>query len=68
MVKQPGKKHQSYQQAFIEAMIEWVAVESISFPSVNHPLLREMIQRDNPDFYVPVHNALRPHIKRLADG
>jgi hypothetical protein len=42
-VKQPSKKHASDQQALIEALIEWVAVKSISFPSVNHPLFREMI-------------------------
>jgi hypothetical protein len=67
-VKQPSKKHLSDQQAFIEALIEWVAVESISFPSVNHPLLREMVRCANPDFSVPVYNTLRPHIKRLADA
>jgi hypothetical protein len=36
-VKQPSKKDSSDQRAFIEALIEWVAVESICFCSVNHP-------------------------------
>jgi hypothetical protein len=67
-VKQPSKKHLSGQQPFIEALIEWVAVKSISFRSVNHPLFREMVRRANPDFSVPVHNTLKPHIKRLADA
>jgi hypothetical protein len=67
-VKQPSKKHPSDQRAFIEALIEWVAVKSISFCSVNHPLFREMVRRANPDFSVPVYNTLRPHIKGLADA
>jgi hypothetical protein len=67
-VKRPSKKHQSDQQAFIEALIEWVAVKSISFPSVNHPLFREMVRCPNPNFSVPVYNALKTHIKRLADA
>jgi hypothetical protein len=36
-VNRPSKKHQSDQRAFIEKSIEWVAVKSISFPSINHP-------------------------------
>jgi hypothetical protein len=67
-VKQPSKKHPSDQRAFIKALIEWVAVKSISFPSVNHPLFREMVRCASPDFSVPVHNTLKPHIKRLADA
>jgi hypothetical protein len=67
-VKQPSKKHQSDQRAFIEALIEWVAVKSISFPSVNHSLFREMVRCANPDFSVPVYNTLKPHFKRLADA
>jgi hypothetical protein len=67
-VKQPSKKHLSGQRAFIEALIEWVAVKSISFCSVNYPLSREMVRRANPDFSVPLYNTLRPHIKRLADA
>jgi hypothetical protein len=67
-VKQPGKKHPSDQRVFIEALIEWVAVKSISFRSVNHPVFREMVRCANPDFSVPVYNTLRPHIKRLADA
>jgi hypothetical protein len=67
-VKQSSKKHLSDQRAFIEALFEWVAVKSISFPSVNHPLFREMVRRANPDFSVPVYNTLRPHIKRLTDA
>jgi hypothetical protein len=65
-VKQPSKKHPSDQRAFLEALIKWVAVKSISFPSVNHPLFREMVRCANPDFSVPVYNTLKPHIKRLA--
>jgi hypothetical protein len=67
-VKQPSKKHPSDQQALIEALIEWVAVKAISFPSVNYPLFREMVRCANSDFCVPVYNTLRPHIKRLADA
>jgi hypothetical protein len=67
-VKQPSKKHPSDQRAFIEALIEWVAVRSISFPSVNHPLFREMVRCANPDFSVPVYNILKPHVKRLSNS
>jgi hypothetical protein len=35
-VKQPANKHSSDQRAFIEALIEWVAVNSISFCSIDH--------------------------------
>jgi hypothetical protein len=66
--KQPSKKHPSDQRAFIEALIEWVAVKSISFCWVNHPLFREMVRRANPDFSVPMYNTLKPHIERLADA
>jgi hypothetical protein len=65
-VKQPSKKRPSGQRAFIEALIEWVAVMSVSFRSVNHPLFREMVRCANPDFSVPLYNTLKPHIKRLA--
>jgi hypothetical protein len=67
-VKHLSKKHPSGQRAFIEALIEWVAVKSISFRSVNHPLFREMVRRANPDFSVPLYNTLTPHIERLADA
>jgi hypothetical protein len=67
-VKQPSKKHPPDQRAFIEALIEWVAVESISFPSVNHQLFREMVRCAKADFSVPVYNTLKPYIKRLADA
>jgi hypothetical protein len=67
-VKHPSKKHPSDQPAFIEALIEWVAVKSISFRSVNHPLFREIVRCVNPDFSVPVYDTLKPHIKRLADA
>jgi hypothetical protein len=67
-VKQPSKKHPSDQRASIEALIEWVPVKSISFPSVNHPLFREMVRCANLDFSVPVYNRLRLHIERLADA
>jgi hypothetical protein len=42
-VKQPSKKDLSDQRAFIEVLIEWVAVKSISFCSVNHSLFREIV-------------------------
>jgi hypothetical protein len=67
-VKQPSKKRPSDQRAFIEALIEWVAVKSISFPSVNHSLFREIVRCANLDFSVPVYKTLRPHIKCLADA
>jgi hypothetical protein len=67
-VKRPSKKYPSGQRAFIEALIEWIAVKSISFPSVNHPLFREIVRRANPDFSVPLYYTLKPHIKRLADA
>jgi hypothetical protein len=35
-VKHRSKKHPSGQRAFIEALVEWVAVKSISFCSVTH--------------------------------
>jgi hypothetical protein len=68
MVKRPSKKHRSDQRAFIEALIELVAVKSISFRWVNHPLFREMVRCANPDFSVSVYNTLKSHIKRLADA
>jgi hypothetical protein len=67
-VKQPSKKYPSDQQAYIEALIEWVAVKLISFRSVNHPLFRGMVRCANPDFSVPLYNALRPQMKCLADA
>jgi hypothetical protein len=63
----PSKKRESAQRAFVERLSEWVAVKSISFRSISHPLLRDMVQLVNPNFSVPVHNTLRPHIKSLAD-
>jgi hypothetical protein len=68
LAKQPSKKHPSGQRAFIEALIGWVAVKSISFRSANRPWFREMIRRANPGCSVPVYDTLRPHIKRLADA
>jgi hypothetical protein len=67
LVKQPSKKHLSDQLAFIEALIEWAAVKSISLHSINHPLLREMIHCANSGSSVPLYKTARPHIKRLAD-
>jgi hypothetical protein len=67
-VKQPSKKQPSDQRAFIEVLIEWAAVKSISFCSINHPLFKEMVRCANPDFSVPSYDTLRPHIKRLADA
>jgi hypothetical protein len=66
-LKHPIKKHPSDQETFIEAPIEWVIVKLIYFRSVNHPLFREILHRADPDFFVLMHNALGPHIKRLAD-
>jgi hypothetical protein len=63
-VSRPIKKRQSDQRAFIEMLIEWVAVKSISFRSISHPLFRDMIQVINPDSSVPVYDTPRPHIKR----
>jgi hypothetical protein len=66
-VNRLNKKRQSDQRAFIEKLIEWIAVKSISFGSISHPLFRDMIQLVNPDFSVPLYNTLRRHVKRLAD-
>jgi hypothetical protein len=67
-IEQPSRKHPSRQRAFVEALTEWVAVKSISFRSVNHPLFREMVRSANPDFSVPVYNSLKPHIKHSVDA
>jgi hypothetical protein len=37
LVKQPSQKRPLNQRAFIEALIEWIAVNPISFCSVTHP-------------------------------
>jgi hypothetical protein len=66
-VNRPSKECQSDQRAFVEKLIEWVAVKSISFRSISHPLFRDMIQLVNPDFSVPVYSTLSPHIKCLMD-
>jgi hypothetical protein len=66
LMKQPSQKRPSNQRAFIEALIEWVAVKSISLRSVPDPLFQEMVQLANPDFSVPVYNTLKHHIKHLA--
>jgi FKBP-type peptidyl-prolyl cis-trans isomerase (trigger factor) len=68
LVKELSQKRPSNQRAFIESLIEWSAVKSISFRSVNHQLFQEMVQRTNPDFSVPVDNTLKRHIKRLAEA
>jgi hypothetical protein len=52
-VKHSSKKHSSDQRAFIEALIEWVAVKSIPFRSIHNPLFREMTPRAKHDFFVP---------------
>jgi hypothetical protein len=67
LVKQPSQKCPSNQRALIEALIEWIAVKSISFRSVNHPLSQEIIQHANPDIPAPVYNTLKYHITRLAE-
>jgi hypothetical protein len=54
-------------QVFIEPLTEWVAMKFISFCLINHQLFREMIQRAHPDFFVPLYNTLRLHIKGLVD-
>jgi hypothetical protein len=38
LVKQSNQKCPSNKQAFIEALIEWITVKSISFRLVNHPI------------------------------
>jgi hypothetical protein len=67
LVKQPRQQRPSNQQGFIEALIEWIAMKSISFRSVAHALFQEMVQHPNPDFSVPVYNTLKHHIKRLVE-
>jgi hypothetical protein len=67
LMKPPSTKYSSDQRAFIEALVEWFAVKSMSFRSVNHPLFRETIQHANSDFFVIVDNKLRLHAKPLAD-
>jgi hypothetical protein len=67
LVEQPSKKRPSNQQEFIELLIEWIAVKSISFRLVNHQLFKEMVQQANHHFSVPVCNPLNLHVKRLAD-
>jgi hypothetical protein len=67
LAKQPSQKRPSNQRAFIEGPVEWIAVKSISFRSVTHPLFQEIVQRANLDFSVPVDNTLKLHIKRLAE-
>jgi hypothetical protein len=68
LVKQPSQKHPSNQLAFIEALIKWIAVKSISFRSVNHVSFKEMVQGAHPDFSVPVSDTLKHHFKHLAEG
>jgi hypothetical protein len=67
LVKQPSQRRPSNRRAFIETLIQCIAVKLISFRSVNHPLFQQMVQRANSDFSVPVHKTLKYHIKRLAE-
>jgi hypothetical protein len=67
LVKQPSQKRPSNQRAFIEALIERVAMKLISFRLVNHTLFQQMVQRANPDLSVPVYNILKYHIKCLVE-
>jgi hypothetical protein len=67
LVKQSGQERPSNQRAFIESLIEWIAVKSVSFRSVNHPLFQEMVQDTDSDFSVPVCDTLKLHIKHLAE-
>jgi hypothetical protein len=39
LVKQPSQKRPSSQRAFIETLIEWIAVKSLFCRSITHPLL-----------------------------
>jgi hypothetical protein len=55
------------QRAFIERLIEWIAVKLISFPSVTHPLFQEIAQRADPDYSEPVSNTLKHYITCLAE-
>jgi hypothetical protein len=67
LMKRPSQKRLPNHQAFIEALIHWVAVKSISFPLVNHLLLQDMVQRAHSEFSVPVDDTLKHDIKRLAE-
>jgi hypothetical protein len=67
LVEQPSQKLPSNQRAFVESLIEWIAVKSISFRSVNHPLFKEMVHRANPDFSLPVYHTVKLCIQCLAD-
>jgi hypothetical protein len=53
-VKQSSKKRQPDQRDFIKRLTEWVVMKSISFRSINHPLLREMVPFVNSEFSVSV--------------
>jgi hypothetical protein len=53
-MKQSSKKCQPDQRDFIERLIEWAGMKSISFRSINHPLLREMVPFVNSEFSVSV--------------
>jgi hypothetical protein len=67
LMKQPSKKYPSDQRVCILAVIECVALKSISFHSINRTLFREMLECADPDLSVPVYDTLRPHIKHLVD-
>jgi hypothetical protein len=66
-LKCPANKHLSDWRALIEALIEWIARNSVFLCLINHPSFRVMIQRANSEFFVPMYNTLSPHIKGLAD-
>jgi hypothetical protein len=40
LVKQSSQKRPLNQRVFIEALVEWIAVKSVSFRSVSHPLFQ----------------------------
>jgi hypothetical protein len=65
-VGQLSKKCHSDQRSFVEVLIEWVVMKSISSGLINHVLFREMMQLVNPEFFVPVYDTLRPHIKGMV--
>jgi hypothetical protein len=67
-LKHPASKHSLDQEDLIEALIEWIAVNSIFLCSTNHPLFRVIIQCINSELFVPVYNTSSLHIKGRVDG
>jgi hypothetical protein len=68
LVKRPSRKHWSDQRVFIETLIEWVAVKSISLRSTRHPLFKQRTPRAHHDFYVPHQSPRRDKQKGWRGG